>query len=85
MTPCMRLYAWLGQQLRAAHPDHAHAYSPWIATYASDDFDALAARLETLLDRTAREAPEEGLFSVYRQALELELAFLEAVYAGIPS
>ena len=43
MTPCMRLYAFLGQSL-AAGPV-APAYADWVSTYADPGFEALAARL----------------------------------------
>jgi TENA/THI-4/PQQC family len=46
MTPCMRLYAVLGQQLAPASA-HSNPYREWIDTYASADFESLAARLET--------------------------------------
>ena len=50
MTPCMRLYAYLGQQLAAqTKPDSP--YREWVMTYSSPQFDALARRLEDLLDR----------------------------------
>ncbi|MHC4224009.1 MAG: TenA family protein, partial [Planctomycetota bacterium] len=54
MSPCMRLYAWIGQRLapylRAEHP-----YTDWIRTYSSDDFEALAESLEKLLDAVATD------------------------------
>ncbi len=51
MAPCMRLYAYLGQQLAAAGiPDHA--YGPWIETYSQHLFESLAQQLEGLLDST---------------------------------
>src|SRR5687768_17070843 len=48
MTPCMRLYAWLGQSL--AKGDVAPVYAEWVKTYADPGFEALAVRLEELLD-----------------------------------
>jgi thiaminase/transcriptional activator TenA len=76
MTPCLRLYAWLGQQLRAqvGHPDHA--YAEWINTYAHPEFEALAGQLEQLLDRHATAGTP--LEVTYRMAMELELAFFDA-------
>lgn len=41
MTPCMRLYAFIGQSIRAAIggvPDERHPYSRWIASYCADEF-----------------------------------------------
>ena len=50
MTPCMRLYAHLGQQLAAqTKPDSP--YRDWVITYSSPQFEAQARRVEGLLDR----------------------------------
>jgi thiaminase/transcriptional activator TenA len=76
MTPCLRLSAWLGQQLRAqvGHPDHA--YTAWINTYAHPEFEALAGQLESLVDRLA--STDSAMEATYRRAMELELAFFQA-------
>jgi thiaminase/transcriptional activator TenA len=79
MTPCMRLYAFLGQSLRSRAAD-ANPYAEWIRTYADAEFDALACRLEALLDRYA--APGLRIPSLYRRALLLELAFFDAPLAS---
>ena len=71
MTPCMRLYAWLGPQLPAAGP-----YAEWVRTYADPSFAALAARLEALLDAHAVDGPV--VRTAYRRAMELEVAFFDA-------
>src|SRR6476620_11332031 len=42
MTPCMRLYAWLGVSLDAGA---AGPYAEWVQTYADSSFQTLAARL----------------------------------------
>ena len=77
MTPCMRLYAYLGQQLAASGVVTAeNPYSEWVATYASPDFEALASTLESLLGRYASNS--EGVRTAYRRAMELELAFFQA-------
>ena len=40
MTPCMRLYAYLGKELMAfLKQDENHPYKKWINTYASSDFE----------------------------------------------
>ncbi len=80
MTPCMRLYAFLGQQLLPKlNPESP--YREWVETYASQDVEALASRLERLLDRFGGE-PEE-LSRRYRRALELELAFFQAGWDAV--
>ena len=78
MTPCMRLYAFLGRSLAEERHDQANPYAEWIATYSDPEFDALSATLERLLDRYASDAP--GTRSAYRRAMELEIAFFEGNY-----
>jgi thiaminase/transcriptional activator TenA len=75
MTPCMRLYAYLGQRLaRIGHS--SSPYQEWIQTYAAPEFESLAVTLESLLDRYAMDT--EPVRAAYRHAMELELAFFEA-------
>ncbi len=79
MTPCMRLYAYLGQQLtpvvRADSP-----YRGWVDTYGSEAFEALAHTLEALLDRYAKDGPE--IRALYARAMQLEEAFFDAFWKG---
>jgi thiaminase/transcriptional activator TenA len=74
MTPCMRLYAFLGQEL--AKKDVAPAYADWVKTYADPGFEALAVRLESLLDRHATDT--QAVRANYRHAMELEYGFFHA-------
>ena len=78
MTPCMRLYAWLGAALDAGA---AGPYAQWVQTYADPSFEALASRLERLLDEHADDRP--AVRAAYRRAMHLELAFFDA--ALLPS
>ncbi len=84
MTPCMRLYAHLGQSL---DPDAAGPYADWVRTYADPGFEALAASLERLLDRHAEDDAETA--ATYRRAMDLELAFFDAAWtvgaSAVPS
>jgi thiaminase/transcriptional activator TenA len=73
MTPCMRLYAFLGQTLKSEGGPRSNTYEEWIETYASPDFEVLAARLENLLDAYAQDTPRAR--DLYRRAMELEQAF----------
>ncbi|GAB3195820.1 thiaminase II [Geodermatophilus arenarius] len=75
MTPCMRLYAHLGQALvpRATGP-----YREWVDTYADPGFEELAATLEALLDRLAAGTP--AVRRAYRRAMELEVAFFDSAW-----
>jgi thiaminase/transcriptional activator TenA len=74
MTPCMRLYAFLGQSL--ARGPVAPAYAEWVQTYADPGFEALAARLEALLDRHA--ADTQAVRDNYARAMALEYGFFDA-------
>jgi thiaminase (transcriptional activator TenA) len=74
MTPCMRLYAWLGQSLATGRV--APLYGEWVKTYADPGFEALAARLEALLDLHATDTP--AVRANYRRAMELEYGFFDA-------
>ncbi len=75
MTPCMRLYAHLGSAL-AAERAPAGPYTEWVQTYADPAFEALAARLEGLLDAHGEDGPV--VRRAYRRAMELEVGFFEA-------
>jgi thiaminase (transcriptional activator TenA) len=75
MTPCMRLYAYLGQQLAArTKPDSP--YREWVEAYSSTEFEALAQRLEALLDRYGGDDDRPAV--LYHRAMELELRFFDA-------
>jgi thiaminase/transcriptional activator TenA len=77
MTPCMRLYAFLGASLDA---DSAGPYAEWVQTYADPDFEALAARLEKLLDEQDDDSP--AVHHAYRRAMQLELDFFSGSVAA---
>lgn len=74
MTPCMRLYAHLGQTL--ARSRTSETYVDWLDTYADPQFDALAATLERLLDNYVDDIDQ--VRDTYRRAMRLELAFFDA-------
>ena len=77
MTPCMRLYAFLGREL-AACLRPGHPYREWIETYSSPEAEELAGTLETMLDELAEDDPE--VHRLYRRAMECELAFFAAPF-----
>jgi thiaminase/transcriptional activator TenA len=77
MAPCMRLYAYLGQRLASEGGARAdNPFGEWIATYSSDEFEALASTLEGLLNRYAADTPP--VRAAYRRAMRLERAFFDA-------
>lgn len=77
MLPCMRLYAFLGQQLAARGvPDHE--YSNWIDTYSAPEFEKLAQQLEALAQRYTSVTPQ--VHSIYRYAMLCERDFFEAAW-----
>ena len=80
MTPCMRLYAFLGQQLSSKlNPESP--YREWVETYSGAEVEALASRLEELLGRYGGDP--ERLAWLYRRAMELELAFFQAAWEAV--
>lgn len=77
MTPCMRLYAFLGQELaRTEHPEHA--YSKWVRTYSHPDIEHLTQQMEHLVDRYASDSPQ--VQAAYRYAMLCEHAFFAAAW-----
>lgn len=78
MTPCMRLYAWLGGELAPQLRDN-HPYGDWIRTYSDPEFESLASALETLLDDLAADGP--AIREVYRYAMMCERDFFAAPLA----
>jgi thiaminase/transcriptional activator TenA len=73
MIPCMRLYAFLGSMLDATA---AGRYADWVTAYADPEFQALAVRLEQLLDQSAPDPA--AATTLYRRAMTLELDFFDA-------
>lgn len=74
MTPCMRLYAFLGHSLSIGQV--APRYADWVTTYADPGFESLAARLEALLDKHATDSA--AVRANYRRAMDLEYGFFDA-------
>jgi thiaminase/transcriptional activator TenA len=81
MTPCMRLYAYIGSALAAASPPR-NPFQDWIDTYAGEDFHTVAADVETLLDTLAEDEPV--VHDAYRYAMQCELAFFSAPLENEP-
>jgi thiaminase/transcriptional activator TenA len=78
MSPCMRLYAFLGKSLLGKQGSPRHRYSQWINTYSSDDFEPLAQQLESIVNETGKDT--DLIRSTYRYAMECELNFFAAAW-----
>ncbi len=76
MTPCMRLYAYLGTML-AKNGTTGNPYQDWITTYSSADFQALVTHLESLLDTLVDDSP--AAHEAYAYAMQCELNFFSAM------
>ena len=76
MTPCMRLYSWLGKKLLNMISDNP--YKEWILTYSDESFDNLAKLLENLIDEYDESYDIDQVNFLYKRAMELELDFFNA-------
>jgi thiaminase/transcriptional activator TenA len=77
MLPCMRLYAFLGQQL-AKPTIPKHDYSEWIETYSGPMFAPLVTELARLAERYTPLTPV--VYATYRYAMECERDFFQAAW-----
>ncbi|GAB4855797.1 beta ketoadipyl CoA thiolase, th2 [Ancistrocladus abbreviatus] len=83
MTPCMRLYAFIGKELQQFLDlyDNDHPYKKWIDNYSSEGFQASALQTEDLLDKLSVSLTGEELDVIeklYQQAMKLEIEFFAA-------
>ena len=76
MTPCMRLYSWIGQRLLNMGFDKK--YKEWIMTYSDKSFENLAKSLENLIDSYQDSFDINQANYLYTRAMELELDFFKA-------
>ena len=76
MTPCMRLYSWIGKSL--SNNILNNPYKEWIITYSDDSFDRLAKSLENLIDSSKEVYDINKANYLYKTAMELELGFFNA-------
>lgn len=77
MTPCMRLYSFLGQEL-AKDGIPEHTYTDWIRTYSNPEFEQLVQQLERLTDQYAQLSAT--VKSSYRYAMLCERDFFQATW-----
>ena len=70
MTPCMRLYSWIGKSLSSNVLNNP--YKEWILTYSNESFDNLAKSLENLIDYSKESYDINKVSYLYNRAMELE-------------
>ncbi len=73
MTPCMRLYSWIGKNLSDMILNNP--YKEWILTYSNESFDNLAKSLEKIIDNYQEPFDINQANNLYKKAMELELDF----------
>ena len=76
MTPCMRLYFWIGKSLSKKILNNP--YQEWIITYSDENFGNLAKSLENLINSSKERYDINQANYLYKRAMELELAFFNA-------
>ena len=76
MTPCMRLYSWIGKSLYKE--DFDNKYKEWIITYSDESFENLANSLENLIETNKESYDINQAKYLYKRAMELELDFFNA-------
>lgn len=88
LAPCVIGYAEIGQMLATANAarNDPNPYTPWIAEYAGEAYQALAADAISELDRLAKAnvtpSREAELITLFRQATNLETAFWQSAYVS---
>lgn len=78
LTPCMRLYAHLGQEVAKECSCKDNPYIDWINSYSSQEFEALSQKLENLLDRYA--TPSKSVSEAYNYAMLCERDFFDTAW-----
>ena len=76
MTPCMKLYSWIGKSLY--EEDFDNKYKEWIITYSDESFAKLANSLEILIEKNKETYDINQAKYLYKKAMELELDFFNA-------
>jgi len=76
MTPCMRLYAWIGNNL--SNSTSNNPYKDWIKTYSDDSFEKLAKSLENTIDSYQSSIEITQINDLYKKAMILEGNFFIA-------
>lgn len=84
LMPCQWGYAEIGSRLaREGDVSEANPYAEWIHTYASEDFQSLAAWLCGLVDRLAEDlgpSSKQGLKRIFVTSSRYEYLFWDMAY-----
>tara|TARA_Y100001968_G_scaffold321469_1_gene355913 strand:+ start:349 stop:975 length:627 start_codon:yes stop_codon:yes gene_type:complete len=78
MTPCMRLYSYIGKKIKKEIEIKSNPYKDWILTYSNEDFENLAKSHEKIIDDYFIKKKLKTLQSLYSKAMKLELIFFNA-------
>jgi thiaminase/transcriptional activator TenA len=78
MAPCMRLYAYLGQGLAEQGVAADSPYAEWVRAYSGQEFEALARRLESLVDGYGRDP--DAAHGAYAYAMQCEYDFFQMAW-----
>ena len=76
MTPCMRLYSWIGKNL--SNKVSNNPFKQWILTYSDQSFDTLTNSLENLINQYNYPYDINQVDFLYKRAMKLELEFFKA-------
>lgn len=83
LSPCIAGYAEIGKRLstRASVPHASNPYNAWIAEYSGEDYQDVAQRaisqMDRLAERYASPYRERELIEIFRAATNLEVGFWE--------
>ncbi len=82
MLPCLRLYAWLGEQLVPSLAP-ASPFGEWVRAYADPGFAMLWQALAPRLQRAeAQGVAVDELAALHRRAMHLEHRFFASAWGG---
>ena len=77
ITPCMRLYLFLGTELSKSLFQE-NQYSDWIKSYSSSEYIDLVNSVEGLLNKHSNNSNQEK--QKYKRAMKLEYDFFDQVW-----
>jgi hydroxymethylpyrimidine/phosphomethylpyrimidine kinase len=82
MLPCLRLYSYLGEQLKESLASSS-PFASWVTTYADPAFGELWRALAPRLERgVATGCDRQELARLHRRAMHLEQRFFAAAWGG---